>query len=223
MSSEVSPSRAPQFIVLDGVNGAGKTTLQKRIADYLSSHDLKVRITREPGGSKIGQAIRSLVLESKKGTLSERAEMFLFAADRAQHVDEIIRPACAAGEVVICDRYFYSSLVFQGYGRGLDVEQIWKINEIAINGCLPDLVFILDLDPKLGLTRNKHQNSSSESKGPDAFEEEDLAFHTRIREGFLNIAKSRSERFVILDASKNPEEVWSEARAVLAKFFGLSA
>lgn len=211
--------KSPRFIVLEGVNGAGKTTLQRRMAEYLESHGLKAVCTREPGGTEIGKGIRSLVLGSGKGKICDRGEMFLFAADRSQHVEEVIRPAIKAGQVVICDRYFYSTLAFQGYGRGISTDLIWDINKIAVDGVLPDLILVLDLDPQTGLNRNK--KGSDGKDGPDAFEEEELAFHTRIRAGFLEIAKKRPEKFIVLDANGTPDDVWNAAKRAIDIMYGI--
>jgi|1048.fasta_scaffold62539_1 dTMP kinase len=210
--------QSPRFIVLEGVNGAGKTTLQKRLSDYLKNHGHHTVCTREPGGTEIGKGIRSLVLGSGKGKICDRGEMFLFAADRSQHVEEVIRPAVDAGKVVICDRYFYSTMAFQGYGRGISTDLIWEINKIAVGGVLPDLILVLDLDPQTGLNRNK--KGSDGKDGPDSFEEEELAFHTRIRDGFLEIAKKRPENFLVIDANGSPDDVWNVTKNSIDIMYG---
>lgn len=208
----------PRFIVLEGVNGAGKTTLQSHLAGYLKARKEQVVCTREPGGTEIGKEIRSLVLGSGKGKVVDRAEMFLFAADRAQHVEEVIKPAINTGKIVISDRYFYSTLAFQGYGRGINTELIWEINRIAVDEILPDVVFLLDLDPKTGLERNRKGGSFKD--GPDAFEDEEVSFHRRIREGFLDIAKSRRESFIVIDANGSADTVWETVRNACDVIYG---
>ncbi|MCB9029508.1 MAG: dTMP kinase [Deltaproteobacteria bacterium] len=202
----------PKFIVLEGVNGAGKSTLQRKIKEHFESSGHNVVCTREPGPeTKLGKTLRKVILESEPGTLSEIAELFLFSSDRNQHVREIIKPALERGEVVLCDRYFYSSIAFQGYGRGIDLDKIERISAIAIEDTLPDLVILLDLDPEVGLKRN----NNADLVETDAFEKEDLAFQHRIRDGFLEIAKKYDQPFVVIDASQSPEKVWEDTKAYL--------
>lgn len=217
MIVEPSKIRNPRFIVLEGVNGAGKTTLQSRLAKYLRDRGENVICTREPGGTELGKGVRSLVLGSGRGNVVDRAELFLFAADRAQHVEEVIRPAIKSGKIVISDRYFYSTLAFQGHGRGINPDLIWNINKIAVDGLLPDLVLVLDLDPRTGLERNKKDAGSKD--GPDSFEEEELSFHTRIRNGFLEVAKSRQESFIIIDANGSADSVWTSVKKICDEMY----
>ena len=207
-------NKTPRFIVLDGVNGAGKTTLQRKICEYFGSRGLKAHPTREPGATELGKAIRSLVLTAKRESIVDRAEMFLFAADRAQHVDTVIKPILARGEIVISDRYFYSSLAFQGFGRQYDINTIWNVNSIAIDQVVPDLVILLDLDPAAGILRNKKEGAGSTKDGPDSFEEEEISFHQRIRTGFLTLAKDRPEPFLVCDASQSAENVWQQVKVL---------
>ncbi|MDZ4785162.1 MAG: dTMP kinase [bacterium] len=215
-----SPKEKPKFIVLEGLNGAGKTTLQAEMVKFLTSRGIKTKATREPGATEIGKSLRSLVLGAKKGEISELAEMFIFAADRAQHADKVIRPLINVGQVVISDRYFYSTLAFQGYGRQLGEELVWSINKIAIDGVIPDLVILLDIDPMAGLERNKGSSGSTPLKdGPDSFENEELAFHNRIRLGFLSLAKTRPEPFFVIDATQDRKDVWNSVQEVLSRVY----
>ncbi len=205
------------FIVLEGVNGGGKSTLQKRLAEHAGKLGHPVLCTREPGGTALGMQLRALVQEGRAGKITGRAELLLFSADRAEHVEQVIRPAIAAGTIVLCDRYFYSTTAFQGYGRGLNLELVRRVNEAAVGGCLPDLVLLLDIDPAAGLARNK---KTGESLLCDTFELEDLEFHRRIREGFLSIAEESLTPFVVIDASRSPEDVFEESRIILERFLG---
>ena len=157
--------------------------------------------TREPGGSLLGIKIRELLLGNQFPNRSPMTEAFLFCSDRAEHVSNTVKPKLDAGYAVICDRYFYSSLAFQSYGRGLDLKTLTEINEIAIQGVLPDLVVLLDLDPQVGLERTNARAGTD-----DILETEALSFHTRVREGFLELADSRKENFLVLDASKDIHE-----------------
>jgi dTMP kinase len=174
-----------------------------------------VVLTREPGATVLGKSIRSLVLERKDEAPCERAELFLFAADRAQHVEKVIRPALAAGSWVISDRYFYSTTAFQGYGRQLDRAVIEQVNKLAVADTYPGLVLLLDLDPQTGLERARGRQAGAAEKIHDAFEAEALEFHRRIREGFLEIAAQSSQPFAILDASRSREAVFETARVYL--------
>ncbi len=209
------PSSTPKgFIVIEGANGGGKSTLQRALAAYLEAKGKKVLLTREPGATKLGVELRSILLEGKVGKLTPRAELLLFAADRAEHVETVIRPAVNAGSLVISDRYFYSTSAFQGNGRGLDKATIEILNELAVASMLPDLVILLDLDAAIGLARIRE-------RGGDSFEKEDLAFHRRIRDGFLALADTRPEPFLVIDATQSAAQVLATAKAALDKLWGL--
>ena len=204
-SSSINVSNPNGFIVLEGVNGAGKTTLQKALERHCRSKGREVVTTREPGGTPFGKQIRSLLLEEQEYKLTHKSELYLFAADRAHHVETLIRPALESNCIVLCDRYFYSTLAFQGYGRGIDLKLISDLNEQAVSHLFPDLVILLDLDPEDGLERNRGDAEQ------DSFEQEQIDFHKRIRDGFLKIAKTRKEPFFIIDAKLPAEAVAEEA------------
>ncbi|MBN8550500.1 MAG: dTMP kinase [Deltaproteobacteria bacterium] len=206
-SNSFAPRSASGFIVLEGVNGAGKTTLQNRIAEFFKTNAQEVITTREPGATALGKTLRSLVLEHPQEAPCEMAELFIFAADRAQHVEKIIRPGTARGAWVISDRYFYSTVAFQGYGRGINQNTINQINALAIAETRPDLVILLDLDPATGLQRTQRRQHEPVT-GTDTFEKETLAFHTRIREGFLSMADSMQEAFAVIDAAQNQQHIF---------------
>lgn len=207
-------ARKLRFIALEGVNGAGKSTLQKSLADFLNTKGLEVVATREPGATTLGEKLRAIVLGSAKENVTELSEMFLFAADRADHVARVIKPALTRGAVVLNDRYFYSSLAFQGYGRGLDLNVVNQVNELAIQSTFPDLVVLLDLDPASGLTRNAAGQKKTDK---DTFEDKELAFHKRIREGFLSLAKERKEPFLVIDATQPKDLVFEAVRQVVER------
>lgn len=195
------------FVVFEGINGCGKSTLHKLLSGKLRGSGRDVVDTREPGGTPLGQELRKLLLEWKGEKKSPRTELFLFASDRAEHIDNLIRPALGRGAWVLCDRFMYSTLAFQGYGRGLDLSLIKQANALAVQGTLPDLVILLDLPPEEACKRIQGRNSQS----PDAFEDEEIAFHNRIREGFLNIARESDVPFLVLDATQTPEALCSQA------------
>ena len=211
---------AKGFIVVEGVNGAGKSTLIKELGTYIESRGRATITTREPGGTKLGTSIRSLLLERSE-TYSSMTEVFLFAADRAEHVAQVIKPGLKSGKVLISDRYYYSTIAFQGYGRGLDLDTLEQINLIAIDRLLPDLVILLDLDPELGLRRNRDRDNKSDASG-DAFEREELDFHQRLRLGFLTMAQEKSVPFVVIDTALTKDEVLARAKKAVDRLFGFT-
>lgn len=213
-------SKPRGFVVLEGVNGAGKSTLQARLKAFIEARNVAVVSTFEPGATAQGKELRRLLLDRSLPQVSPLSELLLFAADRHEHVTQIIRPALAENKIVISDRYLYSTIAFQGYGRGLSRPTIDSLNDLAIDGTMPDVVILLDLDPKEGLARAQRRTASqaqaSEKGAADAFESEAMKFHERLRNGFLELARTRPEPFVVLDAAKGPDDVFLEASKVIA-------
>ena len=199
------------FLTVEGIEGAGKSTFIGLLEDELTKRGVDFLHTREPGGCVLGRQIRPLLLDASQ-KVSARAELFLFLADRAQHVSDTIRPALEAGRWVVCDRYADSTIAYQGYGRGMDPEELQKLNDYATDGLWPDVTFLLDLPAEVGLGRALARNGReglTQSEG--RFEAEALAFHQRIREGFLFRAARWPERFRILDATSTPEAIVAQA------------
>ena len=206
------------IITLEGIEGSGKTTLIENLADVFRTLNHEVLVTREPGGCALGRELRQMLLNPETEICPE-AELFLFLADRAQHVAEVIRPALKRGEVVLCDRYADSTVVYQGYGRGLDIEKLRSLNDVAIGGLWPDRTFVLDMDPADALKRARRRNAElglSEKEG--RFEAEQMPFHTRIREGFKLWAAHNTKRIVVLDAADSPEGLMHQALANIDMF-----
>ncbi len=194
------------FIALEGGEGAGKSTQARLLARHLEDRGHDVVVTREPGGTSAGQAIRAIVLDPATGALAPRAEALLYAADRAHHVATVIRPALDHGASVITDRYLDSSLAYQGAGRTLDPAEIEELSRWATEGLLPDITVILDLDPEIGLTRVGR---------PDRLEAEPVDFHRRVRKAFLARAAEAPDRYVVIAADRPVAEVADNlARAV---------
>lgn len=213
----VSLENPSGLLVVDGVNGAGKSTLISKIDSYLSSRGHTTTLTREPGcAGGIGPEIRRLLLTRDNYSISPLGELFLFAADRTEHVSQVIRPALARGEIVISDRYYYSTTAFQGYGRGLDLNLVQSINNAAIQGMLPDMAIFLDLDPIEGLKRTALRQE--DSADTDSFESEKIEFHRRLREGFLKIADECTEPIVVIDATPSPEDVFARITPALDRW-----
>jgi dTMP kinase len=205
----------PAFIVLDGVNGAGKSTLQRNLLDYFAHRNLPAIGTREPGATPIGRKIREMVMGVHETKLAERTELFLFAADRAEHVAKVITPNLSGGTSVISDRYYYSTVAFQGYGRGMDLGMINFVNTMAVANAVPDLVIILDLDPMLGIRRNSAAPARAAKNEEDGFEHEKSDFQNRMRQGFLECAQKVPETCIVLDANKPPLEIFHQVKDIL--------
>ncbi|MDF7665785.1 dTMP kinase [Bifidobacterium sp. ESL0745] len=191
------------FISFEGVDGVGKTTQVERLKNYIEEMGREVAVTREPGGTKLGLALRQLLLHG--GDIAPRTEALLFAADRAQHVAEVIRPALARGAVVISDRYIDSSLAYQAGGRELTQDDVRKLSLWATNNLLPERTYLLDMDPTVSHGRLEHSEDRMESAG-DGFQE-------RTRQAFLDLAAKEKSRFKVIDASKPVDEVWNQIRA----------
>ena len=196
------------FITIEGIEGAGKTTHINHIVDFLRNKGYDCIITREPGGTKIGEKIRAILLDSKNNDLDPLAELLLYMADRAQHINKFIMPHLKAGKTVISDRFFDATLVYQGYARGLDVDLIKKLHEIVFDNLKPDLTIILDLTPEKGLERAwKAIRKGSRTNNETRFEEETISFHKKVREGYLLLSRYEPERFKVIDATKSKDQV----------------
>ena len=206
----VQPGEAHRgvFVVLEGCEGAGKSTQVARIAAARPS----TLVTFEPGDTNLGAALRRILLNGHDTTLCETAEALLMAADRAQHVTETIRPALRAGRDVVCDRYVASSLAYQGYGRGMDLEVVRHMSQIASGGLAADLTILLDVDPAVGRERSSAKR--------DRFESLDVDFHRRVRAGYLSLASADPRRWVIVDASRPPRAVNDDVAAALRDRLG---
>lgn len=206
------------FITLEGPDGSGKTTQARLLAEWLREEGYDVVLTREPGGTDIGEQIRAVLHDPRNTAMDARAEILLYSASRAQHVAQLIRPALAAGKIVVSDRYADSTLAYQGYGRGLDLETLRAITAFATGGLTPDLTLCLDIAPEAGLQRRR--SGKEEWNRLDA---EALEFHRRVRAGYLELAGQEPTRWVIIDASRLPEEVQAQIRRVVQVRLGRSA
>ena len=192
-----APSSAGVFLVFEGGDGAGKSTQVRLLAEALRSGGREVLLTRQPGGTPLGTSLRELVLHGEH--VSPRAEALLFAADKAQHVDEVVRPALAAGSIVVCDRYTDSSLAYQGAGRDLEPDQVGEVLAWAVGGLVPDLTVLLDVPVEIGRTRR--------GVAPDRLEAEHGDFHERVRRRFLDLAAAAPQRYLVLDATLPPDRL----------------
>jgi dTMP kinase len=204
------------FITFEGIEGTGKSTQIARVWEYFEAKGREVFQTLEPGGSRIGRDLRKMLLHVDNKEITPITELFLYLADRAQHVGQVIRPELEAGKVVLCDRFADSTIVYQGYGRGLDTVMLRELNEVAVDGLWPDLTIVLDIDPEVGLKRATLRNiEDGKAREEGRFEAEHLSFHNRIREGYLTWAAFNRERMRVVNASGTPDEVFALIKAVI--------
>jgi len=194
-----------RFVSFEGIEGCGKTTQIALLSEYLKTHSIAHTITREPGGTAVGEGIRKVLLNSETIRLTAASELLLFYASRSQNIQEKIKPALERNEIVICDRYYHASMAYQGYGRGIPLDFIRKLTDLVCDPYRPDLTFLLDIEPEIGLARARTRNHGRiENEG--RFEAEDLEFYNRVREGYLELA-SEDERIQLLYADRPIETV----------------
>ena len=203
------------FITFEGIEGSGKTTQIRYLVEYFKSLGQPCVITREPGGTSIGSKIRSILLDPESKGMGPKTELLLYMADRAQHIQFVLKPALAAGKTVLCDRYFDATVVYQGYARGLDINFIKNLHAIIFYDLKPDVTLLLDLPPEIGLKRVwKQLDNGQRSDDESRFEEEKLEFHQRVRAGYLELARQEPERFHIIDAGRGERQVRDQILAV---------
>jgi dTMP kinase len=207
------------FISLEGIEGCGKTTQLELLSTYLEEKGRSHVVTREPGGTAIGKKIRSILLDPASKELVPTAELLLYMADRAQHIDSLIIPHLAEGKIVLCDRYFDATVVYQGFARGLDAEFIRDLHRIILKDLKPDITLLLDLSPRIGLARAWQElDSGNRSDAESRFEEEAISFHEKVRAGYLELAKMEPGRFKIIEASRPIEAVQTDIQAELSAY-----
>jgi len=208
------------FITFEGIEGSGKTTQIENTRRYLEGHGKKCVTTREPGDTRIGRQIRKILLDPENRSLVPHAELFLYAADRVQHIQERILPALEKGQVVISDRFSDATTVYQGYARGIDLGLIHDIHLKVLNGLTPDITFLFDLDPAVGLERAwAALDGGGRSADESRFERETLDFHQKVRNGYLALAEKEPDRIVMIDASLSVELVFQQITSHLARRF----
>ena len=200
------------FITFEGADGCGKTTQSKLVQEYLEKSGYEVIWTREPGAKGLGQKIRELLLHYD-GDVAPMCEAFLFLADRAQHIEHLIKPAVNAGKIVICDRHTDSTIAYQGYGRGEDIQQLKYLNNLATGDIKPDLTFVFDVSTEVAQKRVGSEKDRMESAG--------LEFHKKVRQGYLEIARHEPERIKVIDANNDIDKVFEDTKKVLQSFLDL--
>lgn len=200
------------FITFEGIEGSGKSTQIEMFCEYLRSKGIKYIRTLEPGGTTIGDKIRRILLSVEHSDMTFLTELLLYASSRAQHVGEVIRPALNKGRVVVCDRFSDSTIAYQGFGRGLDMELIAKLNSICTDGVMPDLTFLFDIDVETGLKRNRTVNKV------DRIELEALEFHKKVRDGYLLISRQEPERIRVIDGTESVDEIAHTVSVIFRNF-----
>lgn len=198
------------FITLEGPDGSGKSTMVSLVGEYLKERGIDHVITREPGGTAIGEKIRGIIIDRENINMGPETEALLFAASRAQHVHEKILPSVELGKVVVCDRFLLSSLAYQGVGRGLGIQEVKAVNEFGLKGMTPDLILFFHVDPEVTLLRKTKE-------GGDRLEEEGGAFHREVYEGYMTLLKMYPNNVVVIDAEKSVEEVYAQTISALEK------
>jgi dTMP kinase len=207
------------FITLEGIEGSGKTTQICRLVEFFEGRGIECVATRQPGGTLIGENIRSILLDPANSALEPLAELLLYMADRAQHINELIRPALKNGKTVVCDRYFDATLVYQGFARGLSIDLIGQLHQLLFDDLKPDVTLLLDLSPQAGLERAWQQLNNGQRSGDESrFEAEAVAFHEKVRSGYLQLARLEPERFRIIDAAQTQNQVFAAMRKIVSSF-----
>ena len=205
------------FISFEGIDGSGKTTQINHMVKFLQDHRHGCVITREPGGTRIGEKIRAILLDPVSKDMDPLTELLLYTADRAQHIKEFVSPFLSAGKTVLCDRFYDATVVYQGFARGLDIGLINKLHKLLFENLKPDITILLDLPPEKGLSRAWKQIENGDRKNVETrFEEEKLSFHNKVRAGYLELARLEPERFRVIDASMDQNQVRNEIITILS-------
>lgn len=194
------------FITFEGADGCGKTTQLNLLSEYLTEKGFNVVTTREPGSKGLGERIREILL-NYDGEVSPNCESFLFLADRAQHIDVIVKPAVEAGKIVLCDRHIDSTIAYQGYGRGIDLERLRMLNNLATSNFKPDLTFVFDIDVETSMSRVGKEKDRMESAG--------IEFHEKVRKGYLEIAKQESQRVKVINSKDSIENIFTKVKNIV--------
>lgn len=206
----MSRKRQGLFVSFEGIEGCGKTTQAMLLAKWLKSRGHQVIVTREPGGTPLAEKIRKVLLDSRNHQMSPLTELLLLQASRAQHLAQVIIPALKAGKIVVCDRFADSSTAYQGYGRGMDLEMVKQLNQIAVDGCWPGLTLVFDLPVEQGFAR-----AAKRKRALDRMEKQERAFHQKVRRGFKAIAKAEPARVKVLDGSFPPDVIQAAVRQLV--------
>jgi len=207
------------FITLEGIEGCGKTTQINHLSTFFENRGQPCVVTREPGGTAIGKKIRSILLSPSSKDMVPRAELLLYMADRAQHIASLVKPSLAENKVVLCDRYFDATVVYQGFARGLDTHFVCELHRLVLEDFKPDITLLLDLSPRIGLARAWKQLDNGTRSGTESrFEEDTLSFHEKVRAGYLELARLEPKRFRTIDAARGERQVQADIREALRDY-----
>jgi len=201
------------FITFEGIEGCGKTTQIRLLADGLRRRGRRVTLTREPGGCAIADKIRAILLDADHSAMTPLTELLLYAAARSQHLNDTVRPALAHGEIVLCDRFTDATVAYQGYGRGLDRGLVRQLNDLATEGISPDLTILMDCPVEVGLSRAKARIAAVTGDREERFEREEISFHEKVREGYLELARQHPHRYLVVDAHRAVEPIAEDIAA----------
>jgi len=212
-----------RFVTFEGIEGAGKTTQVTRLAERLRQRGHRVITTREPGGTEVGRQLRAILLRPAEQPMASRTELLLYAADRAQHLDQVVLPALGRGDVVLCDRYLDATLAYQGHGRGIAAEEILELHRRAPLDLRPQRTVLIDLETSMGLSRARDRDHGETARREGRFEAEELAFHERVRRGYLELARVEPARFRVVDGAGDPSGIEREVWSAFADLFSGAA
>ena len=210
-------ARSGVFITVEGIEGSGKSTQVQKLDKLIRSAGHNCVLTKEPGGTQLGDRIRAILLDPQEENIDARAELLLYAASRRQHVVELIRPSLERGAIVLCDRYTDATLAYQGFGRLLELDRLRGINDWATDGTYPDLTIIFDVAETVGLERARTRNRTLDLHRESRLEGEDLRFHRRVREGYLALSKEDPRRYMVIDSRGSVDEVFTATVAELSR------
>jgi dTMP kinase len=203
------------FITFEGVEGSGKTSQIQRLKKYLTQKGFSCKVTREPGGSPIGEKIRKILLNPDHREMVATTELFLYEAARAQHVKEVLKPLIKTGVVILCDRFCDATVAYQGHGRRINLKWIATLNRLSSQGIKPDFTFLLDCPSDVGLNRALQRNRTLKQEGEGRFEKEETQFHRRVRKGYLAIARKEPHRVKVIDTREGEEKVFEKVRKIV--------
>ncbi len=209
------------FITFEGVEGSGKTTQIRRLKTYLDQKGIPCMITREPGGTLIGEKVRKILLDPDHNELVPLGELFLYEAARAQHIKEVIKPHLRKRMIILCDRFCDASIAYQGYGRRIDLKWVEQVNRMASEGIRPAITLLLDCPTHTGLRRALKRNEVLRQEKEGRFERERIQFHNRVRKGYLTLAKKEPRRVKMIDTRKGKEKVFQEIRRIIDELIGV--
>ena len=205
------------LVTFEGGEGCGKSTQIKKLSQFLEQEKIPFIVSREPGGTEVGEKIRDILL-NMKAEMSSTVEFLLFSASRADHIEKVVKPALESGKIVLLDRFYDSSFVYQGYAGDLNLKDIQNVTELAVKDVKPNLTFLLDLDYEVGMLR---KSKDDKLRNLDRIEQKGESYHKKVRDGYLKLAEQNSDRIVVVDASKTPDEIFEKIKAKILKYLNI--